>query len=305
MKKIISLSLALILLLCVFVGCSKTDPSTKDPTNVTTTQSAETEPQTTNAPETDAPATDVPTTAAPETEAPTTEVPTTEAPETEPVQTDAPETDPPATDPKPDVEVDPSLLDGLTINDAAIVIDGVLYKSEDPYSKMVENGWDFNYEDYSNVDENYVLNKGEYVYSTIHLHNPEKYGEGYVSPSITIGLINNNDEVTQIKSCYIHGIKVEGVYGFARYEDRSDPIDCYDFMLWNGIRRGDSMEKVKSVMGEPTNPDNTYVGDGDGYHYETLTYEGDHVTYKLTVYSNPDIGLQAVEITDTRNWTRR
>ena len=111
--------------------------------------------------------------------------------------------------------------------------------------------------------------------------------------------------MTKLKECSIHGIKVQGSSGFKRYEDLSTPVECYDFMLWNGIRRGDSMEKVKAVMGEPTNPNDTYVGDGDGYHYEIMTYEGDHVTYKLTVFTNPDIGLQSVEISDTRNWTRR
>ena len=64
------------------------------------------------------------------------------------------------------------------------------------------------------------------------------------------------------------------------------------------------METVLARWGNPNDPNATYVADGDGYHYEILTYEGDHVTYKLTVYSNPDIGLQEVEISDTRNWTR-
>lgn len=302
MKKILAIALVLVMVLCVFAGCKKDDSKTPDTTAAVETKAPDTaknEPQTTEAPETDAPATDVP-----ETDAPVTEPPATESPVTEPTETDVPATEPDVTEPAPGADVDPALLEGLTINDAAIIIDGVLYKSEDPYSKMVENGWDFSYDDYSNVDENYVLNKGEYVYSTIHLHN-DKYNEGYIRPTVTIGLINNNEEVTQIKSCYVHGIKVEGVYAFDRYEDRDEPIQCYDFTLWNGIRRGDSMEKVKSVMGEPTDPDSTYVGDGDGFHYEILTYEGDHVTYKLTVYSNPDIGLQAVEISDTRNWTRR
>lgn len=303
MKKVIAIALTLIMVLCLFVGCKKDKPDAQGTAAPTTTQAKDqnqTEPQTTAAPETDAPTSEAPTTEPVESEAPSTE-----PAETEESQPDVPETEAPSTEQNPDNGDDLSLVEGLTINDAAIVIDGVLYKSEDPYSKMVENGWDFNYEDYSNVDETYVLNKGEYIYSTIKLHNQEKYGKGYVSPAITIGLINNNEEVTQIKSCYVHGIKVEGVSGFTRYEDRSEPVQCYDFMLWNGIRRGDSMEKIKSVMGEPTNPDDTYVGDGDNYHYEILSYEGDHVTYKLTVYSNPDIGLQAVEISDTRNWTRR
>lgn len=298
MKKILAIALVLVMVLCVFAGCKKDDQKPQDTTAVTETKAPDTtksEPQTTDAPETEAPTTD-----APETEPVSTDAPETELPETE-----APSTEPPATEPDPGTQTDPGAMEGLTINDAAIMIDGVVYMSEDPYSKLVENGWDFDYEDYSNVDESYVLNKGDYVYSTVRLQNEAKYGEGYVTPTITIGFINLNDEPTQIKSCYIHGIKVEGVSGFSRYEDRSEPVQCYDFMLWNGVRRGDSMEKVKEIMGEPTDPDDTYVADGDGYHYEILTYEGDHVTYKLTVYTNPNIGLQAVEISDTRNWTRR
>lgn len=304
MKKTIALALVLLLALTCFAGCAdkkNTPPATASPT---TTEQRLTPPETQPV----STATDAPTTEAPPETAPVETIPSETTPtETEPVSTEPAQTDAPATEPAPAPEKrEPSeLLAGLTINDAAIVIDGVLYKSEDPYSLLVENGWDFNYEDYRDVDENYVLNKGQYVYSTIRLRNPENYGDSYSSPEITIGLINLSDGTAKIKDCWIHGIKVSGANGFRRYEDGTyNANPCYDFELPGGLRRGDSMEAVLAAWGEPTNPEDTYVADGDGYHYEVLTYEGDHVTYKLTVFTNPDIGLQEVDIADTRNWTR-
>lgn len=304
MKKTISLALVLLLALACFAGCAdrkNTPPATAAPT---TTEQRLTPPETQPA----STATDAPTKEEPSETVPVETIPSETAPtETEPVSTAPAETNAPATEPDPSSEKrEPSeLMTGLTINDAAIVIDGVLYQSEDPYSKMLENGWDFNFADYQGVDENYVLNKGQYVYATIRLHNPEKYGSTYGTPDITIGLINLNDTATKIKECWIHGLKVSGTSGFRRYEDKPySACDCYDFELPGGLRRGDSMETVLAAWGEPTNPEDTYVADGDGFHYEILTYEGDHVTYKLTVYSNPDIGLQEVDISDTRNWTR-
>ena len=301
MKQKISFILALLLVFVCFAGCSGVRPAPLDTTQLTTRE------QTSMATETK-PAETVPA-AVSTTEEPPETVPTeTEAAKTEPAETQPSETETPVTDPQPSPDpagLSSELLEGLTINDAAIVIDGVLYKSEDPYSLLVNNGWDFNYEDYQDVDENYVLNKGQYIYSTIRLHNPEKYGTTYSNPDITIGLINLADGATKLKDCWIHGIKVSGVTGFRRYEDgTSNASPCYDFELPGGLRRGDSMETVLAQWGNPTDPNATYVADGDGYHYEILTYEGDHVTYKLTVYSTPDIGLQEVEISDTRNWTR-
>ena len=304
MKKTISIALVLLLVLACFAGCAdkkNTPPATAVPT---TTEQPLTPPET----QPTSSATDTPTTEAPSETAPPETVPSETVPaETEPVSTEPAETDAPATEPAsaPEKREPSELLAGLTINDAAIVIDGVLYKSEDPYSLLVENGWDFNYEDYRDVDENYVLNKGQYVYATIRLHNPEKYGSTYGTPDITIGLINLNDTATKIKDCCIHGLKVSGTNGFRRYEDGTyNACPCYDFALPVDLRRGDSMETVLATWGQPTDPEDTYVADGDGYHYEVLTYEGDHVTYKLTVFTNPDIGLQEVDIADTRNWTR-
>ena len=304
MKKTISIALVLLLVLACFAGCAdkkNTPPATAVPT---TTEQPLTPPET----QPTSSATDAPPTEAPSETAPAETVPSETVPaETEPVSTEPAETDAPATEPAsaPEKRKPSELLAGLTINDAAIVIDGVLYKSEDPYSLLVENGWDFNYEDYRDVDENYVLNKGQYVYATIRLHNPEKYGSTYGTPDITIGLINLNDTATKIKDCCIHGLKVSGTNGFRRYEDGTyNACPCYDFALPGDLRRGDSMETVLATWGQPTDPEDTYVADGDGYHYEVLTYEGDHVTYKLTVFSNPDIGLQEVDIADTRNWTR-
>lgn len=304
MKKTVSIALVLLLVLTCFAGCAdkkNTPPATAVPTTMEQPLTPpETQPVSTA---TIAPASEAPSEPAPVETGPSETVHA----KTEPVSTEPAETDAPATEPAsaPEKREPSELLAGLTINDAAIVIDGVLYKSEEPYSLLVENGWDFNYEDYRDVDENYVLNKGQYVYSTIRLRNPENYGDSYSSPEITIGLINLSDGTAKIKDCWIHGLKVSGVTGFRRYEDGTyNACPCYDFELPGGLRRGDSMETVLATWGEPTDPEDTYVADGDGYHYEVLTYEGDHVTYKLTVFTNPDIGLQEVDIADTRNWTR-
>ena len=275
MKRFFCTLLIAALMLCVFAGCgesaepsSTAAPASNNETAATTTGSA-TETTATGAETTTEPAADT----------------TAEAPTTQPAS----------------LGNGSELLEGLALEDAAIVIDGVLFKSEDPYSLLVENGWDFNFEDY-NIDEEYVLNKGEYIYSTVHLKNPTKYGSDYSNPEITIGFINNADTAKPLKECSIHGIEVDGSYGFRRFED--DPnrqVSCYDFEIIKGLRRGTSMDDVKAAWGEP---DDVYVADGDDYHYELLTYEGDHVTYKLKVFTKPEIGLQGVTISDTRNWTR-
>ncbi len=225
----------------------------------------------------------------------------TEAPATNPSQpandssTGAPAADPAADAPEtafPSVSGD-GLFAGLTFEDAAIVIDGVLYKSWDPYSKFVENGWDFSFDDY-NVDETYVLNSGDYVLGDVDLKNVDKYGAAYYNPAIEISFINTGDKPTVLKECAVRNISVEGFHGFSRYEDlSSNACPCYDFEIIGGIRRGASLDEVKAVFGEPKS---VYNSD----HYDVLTYEGDRVTYKLTVFSSPDIGLQGVDITNTR-----
>lgn len=268
MKHFFCILLIAALTLCIFVGCNDSTGTSSTAATASTMESAA---------ETTAAAAETTTEAATDTTAETT-----------------------ATQPA-SLGNSSELLEGLTLEDAAIVIDGVLYKSEDPYSLLVENGWDFDFEDY-NIDEDYVLNKGEYIYSTVHLKNPTKYGDEYANPEITIGFINNADTVKPLKECSIHGIEVEGSYGFRRFED--DPngeVSCYDFEIIKGLRRGSSMKDVKAAWGEP---EDVYVADGDDYHYEQLTYQGDHVTYKLKVFTKPEIGLQGVSISDTRNWTR-
>lgn len=274
MKRFFCTLLIAALMLCVFAGCSDaSDTSSTASTEGTAASTTESMAETTTA----AAAAETTTEPAADT--------TAEAPATQPAS------------PGNGTE----LLEGLALEDAAIVIDGVLYKSEDPYSLLVENGWDFDFEDY-NIDEDYVLNKGEYIYATVHLKNPAKYGGDYANPEITIGFINNADTVKALKECSIHGIEVDGSYGFRRFED--DPnraVSCYDFEIIKGLRRGSSMEEVKAAWGEP---EDVYVADGDDYHYEQMTYQGDHVTYKLKVFTKPEIGLQGVEISDTRNWTR-
>ena len=287
MKHFFCILLIAALTLCIFVGCNDSTGTSSTAATASTMESAA---------ETTAAATETTTEAATDTTAETTAAAaetTTEA------ATDT-TAEAPATQPA-SLGNSSELLEGLTLEDAAIVIDGVLYKSEDPYSLLVENGWDFSFEDY-NIDEDYVLNKGEYIYSTVHLKNPTKYGDKYANPEITIGFINNADTVKPLKECSIHGIEVDGSHGFRRFEDDpSGEVSCYDFEIIKGLRRGSSMEDVKAAWGEP---EDVYVADGDDYHYEQLTYQGDHVTYKLKVFTKPEIGLQGVSISDTRNWTR-
>lgn len=298
MKRITCTILVVLLLLGSLAGCGKSVSPPENPTNnveekpsdSALTQKPAEQPAEDITEEPEEPVTEEP-------EEPITEEPITEEPVTEePAEVQTPEAAEPAAPGNAS-----ELLEGLVLEDAAIVIDGVLYKSEDPYSLFVENGWDFDFDDY-NIGDDYVLNKGEYVYATIKLNNPEKYGDGYSNPSITIGIINNGEKVMPLKECSIHGIKVSGTSGFSRYEDKQyGASPCYDFEIIKGLCRGASMEAVKAAWGEP---DDVYIADGDNYHYEIFTYEGDHVTYKLTVYTNPDIGLQDVEINDSRNWKR-
>lgn len=292
MKKFFCIALILLLTVGIFAGCtSESKPARTESVPATTdqkmtpteTKAAETEvqsePATTDAPvpvETDAPI----TTQAAETTEPATEPATTES------------------SPVPSGESS-ELLKDYDWTDGVIVIDGVLYRTyDDPYSHLEENGWSFNLKDYGQ-DESYSLNSMEYVFSTIHLKNPEKYGDGYSSPSITIGIINTSDSLKPIKECNIHGIEVNGVNGTKTYENLATPAKCYDFELPGGVRRGSSMEDVKAAYGEP---DDVYVADSDSFHYEILTYKNDEVkvTVRLTVYS--DSGLQGVEISNGRQW---
>ena len=97
MKKFLSLTLAVLMLLPLIVGCTPT-PAPVPETDAPETNAPETDAPETDAPETDAPETDAPETEAPETDAPETDAPETDAPETDAPETDAPETDAPETD---------------------------------------------------------------------------------------------------------------------------------------------------------------------------------------------------------------
>lgn len=297
MKKLIALLLAILMVATLFVGCHKDEPIPTGSQNpVVTTEKKETPPDT-------QPATEVPTekptekpTEAPDTEAPT-ETPTSETPDTE-TPTEA--TDP--TEPPAPIGDSSELLKDYKWNDGVIVIDGVLYHTyTDPYSKLEENGWSFDLADYGK-DDSYSLNSMEYVFSTIHLHNAEKYGDGYSVPEITIGIINTDSTLKPIKQCMIHGIQVSGINTFDTFEaDKHDPKPCYNFELPQGIRRGSSLEEIKAVFGE-AEPE--YVGDGEGYHYEKYEYKDDEtkVTVELTVYDG--YGLQEVNISNSSQWKR-
>lgn len=303
MKKITAILLALLMLAGLLVGCAKDVPAPTESQRpaVTTEQKStptDTQPATTETPSTEAPTTEEPTTAIP-TES---EVATTEAPV--PTETEAPaptETEHLSENPPAPAGDNSELLKDYKWNDGVIVIDGVLYHTyTDPYMKFEENGWSFNLADYGK-DDNYSLNSMEYVFSTIDLKS-EKYGTGYSDPEITIGIINTDSSLKPIKQCMIHGIKVSGVNTFDTFEnDPYNPKPCYDFELPQGIRRGSSLEEIKAVFGES---EPTYVGDGDGYHYEKYQYKDEEtkVTIELTVYDG--YGLQEVGISNSSQWKR-
>lgn len=301
MKKLIALCLAILMLATLFVGCHKDNPvPTETQKPDVTTEKKETPPDTQPATEaTSEKPTETPDTETPDTEA-TTEKPT-EAPATETPDTEAPETTAAQNPPAP-VGEGSELLKDYKWNDGVIVIDGVLYHTyTDPYMKFEENGWSFDLADYGK-DDSYSLNSMEYIFSTIHLYNAEKYGKGYSVPEITIGIINTDSTLKPIKQCMIHGIQVSGINTFDTFEaDKYDPKPCYDFELPQGIRRGSSLEEIKAVFGE-AEPE--YVGDGEGYHYEKYEYNDDEtkVTVELTVYDG--YGLQEVNISNSSQWKR-
>lgn len=285
MKKILAILLVVLTICAFFVGCKE---EKKDPPETTLAATPST-PATTEAQvvESTEPV-------QPETEPVVTTEDQTAPPETEPVQ---PETEPATAEPTKPVGENSELLKDYKWGDGVIVIDGVLYHTyTDPYMKFEENGWSFNLADYGK-DDSYSLNSMEYIFSTIHLHNAEKYGDDYSDPDITIGIINTDSALKPVKQCMIHVIEVSGVNTFDTFEaDEYNPKPCYDFELPQGIRRGSSLEDVKAVFGE-AEPE--YVGDGDGYHYEKYEYKDEEtrVTIELTVYDG--YGLQEVRISNS------
>ena len=288
MKKILAILLVVLTICAFFAGCKE---EKKDPPETTLAATPST-PATTEAPtvESTEPVQS-------ETEPVVTTEDQTTPPETESVQSETEPATAEPTDPTEPVAENSELLKDYKWGDGVIVIDGVLYHTyTDPYMKFEENGWSFNLADYGK-DDNYSLNSMEYVFSTIHLHNAEKYGDGYSDPDITIGIINTDSTLKPIKQCMIHVIEVSGVNTFDTFEaDEYNPKPCYDFELPQGIRRGSSLEDVKAVFGE-AEPE--YVGDGDGYHYEKYEYKDEEtrVTIELTVYDG--YGLQAVRISNS------
>lgn len=288
MKKLILVMLTLVLFLALFAGCGNQTPAATAAPETTAQKDTkvETKPEETEALET--------TEAEPvETTEP---VASTEATDTEPATEPAQETTP-ATETAPKPGEGSELLKDYTWQDGVIVIDGVLYQSfYDPYSKFVENGWDFEFGDRT-VKEADVLNAHTYVIGGVHLYNEAYHGSSdYSRPDIYVSFYNNTDENLPYKSCNILGIEVEGTTGFDTWEMSYDPCECYDFEIPGGLRRGSSIDEVMAAYGEP---DNVYVSDG---HYEILTYKSEYVEYELTVFY--DHGLQGVDIGDTRQWQR-
>lgn len=285
MKKILAILLVVLTVCAFFAGCKE---EKKDPPETTLAATPST-PATTEAQNVESTEP-----VQPETEPVVTTEDQTVPPETEPVQ---PETEPATAEPTKPVGENSELLKDYKWGDGVIVIDGVLYHTyTDPYMKFEENGWSFNLADYGK-DDSYSLNSMEYIFSTIHLHNAEKYGDGYSDPDITIGIINTDSTLKPIKQCMIHVIEVSGISTFDTFEaDEYNPKPCYDFELPQGIRRGSSLEDIKAVFGE-AEPE--YVGDGDGYHYEKYEYKDEEtkVTIELTVYDG--YGLQEVRISNS------
>lgn len=163
-------------------------------------------------------------------------------------------------------------------------IDGITYGFPYSYEKLKSNGWTFNVEDYlEGDDEKYLLEEGEYTYSTTRLQN-EKYGKEDDSACIYAGFKNYSKETKDIIDCDIWAMEISCVYGNKKTEK------CPDVELPCGVRLGATYDEIVQKYGEPKEE---LRKDG----YIQMDYDNDyneHMT--LFVYETEDAkGLLDVE----------
>ena len=228
-----------------------------------------------------------------ETEAPTeapvvvatvapTEVPTvapTEAPAAEP--TVAPTEAPAVAPTEAPAQVNNEMNAEFTGNweDMQFTLDGVLYQLPMSYKELESAGWTFDLADYG-YDNGYIMNPGDMVYSTIQLENPA-YSDRL---DMTVGFVNNSDEVKDIMQCDIWSLELNTCYGFTQVEN-------YPAMsIGNGLHFGSTHEEVLAAMGQC---DDIY--ESADYGYSVYNYDYDFTYYmKITVYD--DLGITAFDL---------
>ena len=228
-----------------------------------------------------------------ETEAPTeapvvvatvapTEVPTvapTEAPAAEPTvaPTEAPAVAPTEAPAQVNTEENAAFTGNWV--DMQFTLDGVLYQLPMSYKELESAGWTFDLADYG-YDNGYIMNPGDMVYSTIQLENPA-YSDRL---DMTVGFVNNSDEVKDIMQCDIWSLELNTCYGFTQVEN-------YPAMsIGNGLHFGSTHEEVLAAMGQC---DDIY--ESADYGYSVYNYDYDFTYYmKITVYD--DLGITAFDL---------
>ncbi len=261
---IIGLIVALIVILNKDKGTETA--STEATTRATTEEARITTEEITEAP-TEAP-TEEPTEAP--TEAPTEEP--TEAPTEEP--TEAPtEADNPAPAPG-------GTVDGLSddIYSEQIAINGTVYHLPFDYD-LISDQYTFDMADYGH-DDNYLLNPGDKVTSTIYLQNPNMDDR----VDFCVGFMNTGSEAAPIKETDVWAVDFDIAW--------AKSTDYPSVVLPKGITWGSTLEEVKAAYGEPT--DEPYYADSLGYwEYE---YEDEDLDFNLRLTIYDDKGVTGISL---------
>lgn len=170
-----------------------------------------------------------------------------------------------------------------------IKIDGTPYKFPYSYELLRTNGWEFNAEDYLGEDDEYLLEEGEYTYSTTKLQN-EKYGKDEESACLYVGFKNYSKETKDVLDCDIWAIEVSCVYGNEEIRNRPE------VELPGGIKLGASYDEIINAYGEPTEE---FRKD----NYIQMDYDNDynqHMT--LFVYYGGDSDIQGLMDAEFRKY---
>ena len=204
------------------------------------------------------------------TEAPTEEP--TEAPTEEP--TEAPtEADNPAPAPG-------GTVDGLSddIYSEQIAINGTVYHLPFDYD-LISDQYTFDMADYGH-DDNYLLNPGDKVTSTIYLQNPNMDDR----VDFCVGFMNTGSEAAPIKETDVWAVDFDIAW--------AKSTDYPSVVLPKGITWGSTLEEVKAAYGEPT--DEPYYADSLGYwEYE---YEDEDLDFNLRLTIYDDKGVTGISL---------
>ena len=200
-----------------------------------------------------------------------TEAPT-EAPTEEP--TEAPtEADNPAPAPG-------GTVDGLSddIYSEQIAINGTVYHLPFDYD-LISDQYTFDMADYGH-DDNYLLNPGDKVTSTIYLQNPNMDDR----VDFCVGFMNTGSEAAPIKETDVWAVDFDIAW--------AKSTDYPSVVLPKGITWGSTLEEVKAAYGEPT--DEPYYADSLGYwEYE---YEDEDLDFNLRLTIYDDKGVTGISL---------